>query len=1373
MESLLTKRETVVSFLWDFQRKNQKSWIAAITLPTTVKSNRDPKALAWALEIMFRTREERADAEVTLTRYATVFQYLTQVLGLNHDTLEAFDVNMGRVEDFIRTRRYVRKLPAAGGLGAATYTLTFKNVRFERVETTPYRCQFLTRETYDTELKAQPYIELNYEDGGSKVFEPKDSDTISFGRFPVLVGSRKYCAVDWKDPVPQGEDRHETGYFVFDGTPRQFVQREILRFNKVINYIGKSGRFISTITSEGKWGNTAIFAITVDQAGVARLLMLRGYTKKDVKDLNVFQLIELLLGLPESLDLEGLIEEILSNVDPVHHDRLRIALAPSIDDYKTSDIVHDILSVKGHDTSIPDYLTTFGKSFMRGKYVSDLNAQIFPHIPEPRDDDPDLAANQARAVSQRRTMICLMIARLLECELKIREAINLNSYSNKRFKRYPESMLHLWGIYWKQRIDELFWKLDPRVSTQNHLHIVISTFAEKNMTNHFSYSNKTKWGLEGERSIKETRFFEDFKNDYYLSAHHHRHKIVRDRNPRSRTIAVRLVMFTQLGRVDPAETPETQRLGLNGTRSAGCYSSIYRDPSILEERLRQSDLFSLGLTRTVDFPDLVLLNAAPYGTCLGKDLEDYLRDLRRRGALDRDILVLYLPKDRVLYLNTDSSRPCRPLLTINKETGRLVLDEILEQDPKLLKTLMAPKKAKGSYHTSLLDELTSRGALDYLDIMEEEYRIICPSPETYKAKQEEFRAALEEYEKVRALEVTITTIPYFRSIKVPSLILTEAEHLSEYQELLGPREEQLRAIEREEVSLTEELSSLIDHPESDDFVEKFEMLRGRADHLKTQKKQLGLEDLQLKFEGAALSGPDYQRILREWDEEIRELEKGLAYDYCDIDPNSMWGITSLMMPYPNHDPGPRVTFAAKMVKQSIGHHHDAERWRFDKTKTLLYGARPITETPSVNLIDMPSHTSGFNAMVAVITHQQFSVEDATVINRASVERGMGISVDKQVLTEQWDYQAMGGIQDDARISLILAGDEDMPKEIKESKNRRHRGGKNIYRHLGKDGIVKVGSRVEIGDCVLGRYQRIERLDGGPLEYIDFSIYAKKSKSGTVNKVLFHTKNTIARLMVEVVRFNIPELADKFATRHAQKGVCGLIEDHINIPYSAETGMTPDILFDPHGYPSRMTSGQNIESLEAKAAACEGVRRDVAGFRDRDIEWARQTLVKHGFNSSGTEIFINPRTGEPFEVEIFFGVLYYQKLVHEATDKIQSRATGIYKTTTRQPITGKDNGGAMKYGEQERATIIYHGMSEVMKEVFLDASDNFYETVCECKTSTRALPGDYAAHWCRKCDRPVTKAYRVQQPYTLKMLDNYNAGYGVRTLTSYREKERVW
>ena len=205
----------------------------------------------------------------------------------------------------------------------------------------------------------------------------------------------------------------------------------------------------------------------------------------------------------------------------------------------------------------------------------------------------------------------------------------------------------------------------------------------------------------------------------------------------------------------------------------------------------------------------------------------------------------------------------------------------------------------------------------------------------------------------------------------------------------------------------------------------------------------------------------------------------------------------------------------------------------------------------------------------------------------------------------------------------------------------------------------------------------------------------------------------------------PLIGDKFASRHGQKGICSFLWPQENMPFT-DTGMVPDLLFNPHGYPSRMTIGMLIESLAGKASAAHGWPIDASPFvfdeQTPALAYMGELLHRAGYGHLGTETMYSGVTGAPFEVEIFVGVIYYQRLRHMVADKYQVRslslshhrqvrAGGPVDALMRQPVKGRKRAGGIRFGEMERDAMVSHGCPYVLHDRLLLSSDKSVVRVC--------------------------------------------------------------
>jgi DNA-directed RNA polymerase III subunit RPC2 len=312
--------------------------------------------------------------------------------------------------------------------------------------------------------------------------------------------------------------------------------------------------------------------------------------------------------------------------------------------------------------------------------------------------------------------------------------------------------------------------------------------------------------------------------------------------------------------------------------------------------------------------------------------------------------------------------------------------------------------------------------------------------------------------------------------------------------------------------------------------------------------------------------------------------------------------------------------------------------------------------------------------------------------------------------------------------------------------------KRIYKHavLGMDGTAMVGERLQNGQTMINKEVPLNTTstgigsDYGTNEHKPAPINHKYPEYSYVDKVMF-TQGDNEQLIVKVQtrQTRRPELGDKFSSRHGQKGVVGIIVSQEDMPF-ADTGVTPDIIMNPHGFPSRMTVGKMLELLSGKAGVLNGTLEYGTAFGGSKVDDMGQILIDKGFSYSGKDFVTSGITGESLPAYIFFGPIYYQKLKHMVQDKMHSRSRGPRAILTRQPTEGRSRDGGLRLGEMERDCLIAYGASQLLLERLMLSSDAHEVDICE----VCGLMGYQG--WCQTCKstRGVT---RMTMPYAAKLL----------------------
>ena len=458
------------------------------------------------------------------------------------------------------------------------------------------------------------------------------------------------------------------------------------------------------------------------------------------------------------------------------------------------------------------------------------------------------------------------------------------------------------------------------------------------------------------------------------------------------------------------------------------------------------------------------------------------------------------------------------------------------------------------------------------------------------------------------------------------------------------------------------------------------------------------------------------------------------HTHYEIHPSLIVGHMASSIPLSDHNQSPRNTYQSAMGKQSMCVYAGNYAKRLDKNGYLLCSlTRPIVETRAMNILKMHEMPYGMNAIVAIACYGGYNQEDSIIMNRSSVNRGFMRGL----------YYTM--YKDEEHRNVTSGREEKFMKPLKHN-TRKYKT--TSYNAVNENGIPILNATLQENDVVIGKVVNL-RNDPAGYAYRDASTTHKNTEPCRIDGV-WQDKNSDGYpfVKVRVVSERIPQIGDKFSSRHGQKGTVGMLLDEEDMPFTA-SGLRPDLIMNPHAVPSRMTIAQLMENIFGKIGVRKGTLGDGTPYSHLKVEDLRKHMLELGLHPYGNEILYNGQTGEMMEAEIFMGPTFYQRLKHMVIDKKHSRGKGPIVSLTRQPCEGRSRDGGLRVGEMERDCLLSHGAAAFTKERLMDVSDPFPTGICKTCGTLAIMNEEECIYSCGTCGNK-TEFINKTLPYAMKL-----------------------
>jgi len=509
------------------------------------------------------------------------------------------------------------------------------------------------------------------------------------------------------------------------------------------------------------------------------------------------------------------------------------------------------------------------------------------------------------------------------------------------------------------------------------------------------------------------------------------------------------------------------------------------------------------------------------------------------------------------------------------------------------------------------------------------------------------------------------------------------------------------------------------------------------------------------------------------------------HTHAEIHPSTLTGLMASMIPYSNHNQAPRNQLSNSQSKQGIGTMATNLKNRYDTySHQLCYGESPICRTFTYETIGNGEMPYGFNCVIAATSETGYNQDDGLIINRDSVARGMFQSLSFR------SYDCAEETDPMTKVHSHVANPALVPSWVS------LRPGLD-YSRLDERGIIRENELVDATTVLVGRYMVIPDTN----DIKDASVTPGLYTQGRVDSVVVLTQGDGKLLVkIRIIELRIPQIGDKFSSRHGQKGTIGMFVPAADMPRTAD-GIVPDVMVNPGGLISRMTVAQLVEMVAGRMGVEVMAKLNATTFCNGGdfVQQLGDVLEALGLSRSGDNILYSGITGAQIRTDIFMCPLYFMRLKHLTDDKVNSRGAGKRELRTHQPTGGRANEGGLRIGEMERDSLCAHGVSSFLQESMMKRGDATDFWICNGCGRIPIYNEAEKLFVCPTCDGPLTYSgvtpdtltmllptkqsrasfSKIAVPYSLKLLDQelstfMNAGFRFVTETSVsRLKDYEW